>query len=103
VSFLLISLAIGLYHALTGGKQKTTKEFIMANRSLGVIPAAISLLVSFLSAVTMLGTTAEMYSFGAQYLLMANIAIINGTILAALIFVPWMHSLKLTSVNEVSS
>ena len=34
--FILISLGIGLYHALTGGKQRTTEEFIMANRQLQV-------------------------------------------------------------------
>ena len=32
VMFLGTSLAIGIYHAFTGGRQKTTEEFIMANR-----------------------------------------------------------------------
>ena len=32
--FLLISIGIGVYHALTGGRQRTTAEFIMANRKL---------------------------------------------------------------------
>ena len=102
VTFIIISLGIGLYHALTGGRQKTTTEFIMANRSLGVVPAAISLLVSFQSAIMMLGTSAEMYSYGVQYLLMANMAFITGPTLATIFVVPWMHSLKLVSVNEVS-
>ena len=35
--FLVISMGIGLYYALTGGKQRTTEEFIMADRKLQVI------------------------------------------------------------------
>ncbi len=31
VGILLISTGIGLYHAFTGGKQRTTKEYFMAN------------------------------------------------------------------------
>jgi len=75
----------------------------MANRSLGVIPAAISLLVSFLSAVTILGTSAEMYSYGAQYFLMIDIAYILALTIIAIFIVPWLHALKLVSINEVSN
>ena len=87
-AFLVISLAIGLYHALTGGRQKTTTKFIMANTAVGVLPAAISMLVSFQSAIMMLGTSAEMYSYGIQYLVMTNFVFILGPGLAAVFFVP---------------
>ena len=36
VLVLLISVIIGIYHAATGGRQRTTEEFIMANRQLKV-------------------------------------------------------------------
>ena len=61
--FLLISIGIGIYHALTGGRQRTTAEFIMANRKLQVIPTVISMMVSFQSAIMILGTVAEMYRY----------------------------------------
>jgi len=101
IAFLLISLAIGLYHALTGGRQKTTTEFIMANRSLGVLPVAISMLVSFQSAIMVLGLTAEMYSYGSQQLLVANFSFIIACIVVERIFVPWIFPLRLVSINEV--
>src|SRR5678816_1708257 len=69
VAFFVISIGIGVYHAFTGGRQKTTTEFIMANRSLKVLPTSLSLLVSYLSAIMILGNTAEMYSYGSMYLL----------------------------------
>src|ERR1700733_2823753 len=72
--FLVISLAIGIYHSLTGGRQKTTNEFIMANRRLSVIPTAISLLVSMQSAIMVLRSTAEMYGYGIQFLIFCNVA-----------------------------
>ena len=34
---LCISMSIGLYHAFCGGKQRTTKEYLMANRKLKVL------------------------------------------------------------------
>jgi hypothetical protein len=36
VLFLAISMGIGLFFSLTGGRQKTTEEFIMADRTLKV-------------------------------------------------------------------
>ena len=42
---ILVSLCIGLWHAFTGGKQKTTKEFLLADRNLCVLPAALSMMV----------------------------------------------------------
>ena len=52
---LMISAAIGLYHACTGGRQKSTQEFLMANRSMSALPVALSVLASFFSASTLLG------------------------------------------------
>jgi len=101
-SFLLISLAIGLYHSLTGGRQKTTEEFIMANRRLQVLPTAISLLVSYQSAIMVLGYTAEVYSYGPQLIILSGFCFLLNAILVERIFVPWLYRLKLVSVNEVS-
>ena len=46
---LAISLGIGIYYALTGGKQKTTKEYLLANRNMGTFPVALSIYVSHIS------------------------------------------------------
>lgn len=52
---LLISLGIGVYYAIVGRKTQSTAEFLMASRSMGTLPVALSLLASFMSAITLLG------------------------------------------------
>jgi len=100
VTFLVISLGIGVYHSLTGGRQKTTSEFIMANRSLKVLPTALSLLVSFQSALLILGMTAEMYSYGSNFFIMSMFSFTLAIILTMQVAVPWIYPMKLVSVNE---
>ena len=48
-----------MYSGCTGGKQKSTKEFISGNKKLSVFPTMLSLLVSYQSAILILGMTAE--------------------------------------------
>ena len=62
---LLISAAIGVFFWWRG--QKSTEEYLMASRSMGTIPMTLSLVASFMSAITLLGTPAELYVSGTQY------------------------------------
>ena len=98
---LMISAAIGIYHGCTGGKQKTTGEYLLGNRSMATFPIAISLLASYLSAITLLGVPSEIFTYGAQYTILLS-SYFGLTATAAIIFVPIFHGLKLTSANEVS-
>src|SRR6218665_3415167 len=102
VVFLAISLGIGIYHSLTGGRQRTIAEFIMANRLLKVIPTSISLLVSIVSALLLLGTTAETYSYGTELILFYILSVAAALIIVERLIVPWLYPLKLVSVFEVS-
>ena len=36
VCVLVLSMGVGLYYAMTGGKQRTTSEFLMGDRTLKV-------------------------------------------------------------------
>jgi len=38
------SLAIGIYYGCFGSRQKTTKEYLLANREMSSFPVALSLL-----------------------------------------------------------
>jgi len=102
VTFLAISLGIGVYHSLTGGRQRSTEEFFMANRRLAVIPTTLSMFVSFQSAITMLGMTAEAYMYGSQLMVWVPTGFAITTVLAERLFVPWIFPLQLVSVNDVS-
>ena len=98
---LLISAAIGIYHGCTGGKQKTTGEYLLGNRSMNTFPIAVSLLASYLSAITLLGVPSEIFTYGAQYTVLL-LSYFPLTATAAIIFVPIFHGLHLTSAHEVS-
>jgi len=100
-AFLAISLGIGVYHSLTGGRQRTTEEFIMANRRLGIVPTTLSLFVSFQSAIMMLGLTAEMYSYGIQILVWYPLSYVVVFMISERFVIPWLYPLKLVSVNAV--
>lgn len=100
-AMLAVSAGIGIFYACIGGRQKTTAEFLMGGRSLQLIPVAISILVSFMSAILILGTPAEMYTQGTQYF-MYMFGIILAIILASQLFVPLLYPLQLTSSFEVS-
>ncbi|XP_030839685.1 sodium-coupled monocarboxylate transporter 1-like [Strongylocentrotus purpuratus] len=93
------SIGIGIYYACTGGRQRSTEEFLVGNREMNPIPVAMSLAVSFISAVTFLGTTAEAYSNGVMIWL-HTIAVTVACIFAGVFYLPVFHRLKLTSVNE---
>jgi sodium-coupled monocarboxylate transporter 8/12 len=54
---IFINVILGLYYRLTGGKQKTSREYLLADGNMSVLPVAFSLMASFMSAVTLLGTT----------------------------------------------
>ena len=100
-AFMLASIGIGIYHSLTGGKQKTTQEFIMADRQLKVLPTMMSLVASYYSAILILGCTAEFYNWGVQIWLLKSISSVLGLTLAERFIVPWLYALKLTSAFEV--
>ena len=100
-SMLLISVGIGIYHACSGGKQRTTFEYLLGNRAMGIAPVAISLMVTYSSALTLLGYPAEVYAHGSQWFV-ATAGTMLGSIGAIYLFLPVLYPLKLTSVNEVS-
>ncbi|ELU10968.1 hypothetical protein CAPTEDRAFT_95088 [Capitella teleta] len=95
-----ISLAIGVYHSLTGGRQRTTSEFILANRKLMVIPTIMSMVMSYISAILFIGSTAEMYEYGAMPLIWDIPGDFIGNILIAFFVVPWIYPLKLVSIFD---
>ena len=97
---LLITLGIGIFNALAGNKKKTANEYMMANRQLGILPVALSMFMSYISAITVLGNTAEMYTYGVQ-LWFFTVGNCISFVLSALLFVPLFYPLKITSSFEV--
>ena len=96
---LLISSIIGIYFAY-GGKQKSTKEYLMAGRDMHWFPVFVSLLASYLSAITLLGVPSEIYTYGVQYIVLClSYFILIGA--GVYIFLPIFYRLQVVSSNEV--
>ena len=98
-SFLLISLAIGVYYGVIQ-KQRTTEEYLFGNREMSMIPVAVSLLVTYLSAVSVIGIPAEMYIYNTMFLY-SFIGIALANLIQYCMIVPLMYPLRLTSPYEV--
>ncbi|XP_063978651.1 putative sodium-dependent multivitamin transporter [Diachasmimorpha longicaudata] len=96
---LAISISIGLYYRCTGGKQKTVEEYFSANRSMGILPVGIALMVSFMSAITLLGVSSENYVYGTQFVVI-NLSYLLGTPIVCYGFLPVFYKLQGTSVYE---
>ncbi|XP_068615722.1 sodium-dependent multivitamin transporter-like [Brachionichthys hirsutus] len=96
---LVASTGIGLFHAFTGGRQRTTQEFLMADRSMSCLPVSLSLLATFQSAVAILGAPSEVYTFGTQYWFL-GCSYFLGLLIPAHVFIPVFYRLRLSSAYE---
>ncbi|CAK6974077.1 solute carrier family 5 member 6, partial [Scomber scombrus] len=96
---LAASMGIGLYYALSGGRQRTTQEFLLADRNMHCLPVSLSLIASFQSAVAIIGVPAEIYTHGTQYWFI-GCAYILGLFIPAHVFIPVFYRLRLSSAYE---
>ncbi|KAM9443837.1 solute carrier family 5 member 6a [Clarias gariepinus] len=99
VLLLVASAGIGLYHAFSGGRQSTTREFLLADRSMSCLPVSLSLLATFQSAVAILGAPAEIYAYGTQYWFL-GCSYFLGLLIPAHVFIPVFYRLHLSSAYQ---
>lgn len=98
---LLLSALIGIWYGCgPGGKQNTTAEYLLGDRQMKSWPIAISILVSFLSAISLLGLPGEIYTYGTQFyvVVLSYVLICTAT---STVYIPMFRRIKITSVNEV--
>ena len=99
--FLLFPIAAGIFFAFRGGKQRTTNEFLLADKNLRSWLVALSLVASYFSSLVLLGTTAEVFTYGIQYIILALLSHWFVAGITHVLFIPMFHRLKVTSVSEV--
>ncbi|PIK48995.1 putative sodium-coupled monocarboxylate transporter 2-like [Apostichopus japonicus] len=95
----MVSTCIGIYYALAGGRQRTTKEFLLADRNMNPVPVALSLVASFISAITVLGTPAEVYRHNTMFWVICFAYIATGVITSRT-FMTIFYEYEITSTNE---
>ncbi|XP_023323099.1 sodium-coupled monocarboxylate transporter 2 isoform X2 [Eurytemora carolleeae] len=97
---LVVPLFLTVFLGVWKGGTQTNSAYLLGNRNLSFFPVALSLAVSYLSAVTISGVPGEVYYYGTlfpwTYLLAVSFALIT----LPNIFIPVFHKMHLTSVYE---
>ncbi|XP_029990576.1 sodium-coupled monocarboxylate transporter 1 [Sphaeramia orbicularis] len=96
---ILGAAGIGLFQAIRGRKETSSAEFLLGGRQMTAVPVAMSLTASFMSGITVIGTPAEAYRFGAAFWIF-GFAYAIMSIITAEIFVPLFYRLGITSAYE---
>jgi sodium-coupled monocarboxylate transporter 8/12 len=104
IGVLMISTFVGIYYIIKeklAPKQSTSDDLLMGGREMAVFPVAMSLIASYMSAITVLGIPTEMYVFGAQYWLVALSGLMTYPVTCHM-FLPFFHNMQLSSAYQVS-
>uniref|UniRef100_A0A8C9U6B7 Solute carrier family 5 member 8 n=1 Tax=Scleropages formosus TaxID=113540 RepID=A0A8C9U6B7_SCLFO len=99
---LLVSAAVGVYCAMSGGGQQSSQDFLMGGRKMTAVPVALSLTATFMSAITVLATPSEVYQYGAMFILF-TLSYSLMVFVTSEVFLPIFYRLGVTSTYEVSS
>lgn len=96
---LAFSACIGVYYAYKDRRQVSTKVFMLGGKEMHMFPVAMSLTVTFISALSLLGNPVEVYVFHTMfwYLALGMLIAVAG---AAHVFIPFFFRLHVTTVFE---
>ncbi|XP_001605100.1 sodium-coupled monocarboxylate transporter 1 [Nasonia vitripennis] len=98
VSMLLACCGIGVYFGFVK-KSHGEDEYLVGGRNMKTIPVSMSLVASFISGISLLGTPTEIYVYGTSYFCIGFGVIMVGFIMSN-VYLPVFHDLKLTSTYE---
>ncbi|XP_048248844.1 sodium-coupled monocarboxylate transporter 2-like [Haliotis rufescens] len=94
-----VSAGIGLFYAIKDKNKVNSKNYLLGGKDMYVFPVAMSMLVTFLSALTLLGTPAEMYNFTTMFW-WSCLAFVFAMVIASVVFIPFFYNLNVTSVFQ---
>ncbi|XP_039303169.1 sodium-coupled monocarboxylate transporter 1 isoform X3 [Solenopsis invicta] len=95
---LIICGIVGIYFGFVK-KSSGEDEYLVGGRNMKTFPVSLSLLASFISGISLLGTPTEIYVHGISYLYICC-AIIFVSLVTYIVYLPVFHELKLTSTYE---
>ncbi|XP_041452150.1 LOW QUALITY PROTEIN: sodium-coupled monocarboxylate transporter 1 [Drosophila obscura] len=110
---LAICAVIGIYFCLqlrresrkqrlSGGAEEAASSaasYLVGGRQMKIFPITMSLISSFISGITLLGTPTEVYLYGAQYMYIMGSLVLMGFCMYYL-FLPVFHELNLISTYK---
>ncbi|CAH0405503.1 unnamed protein product [Chilo suppressalis] len=98
---LAISAVVGVYWGFMK-KQTTQNDYLLGGRNMKVVPVSMSLVASFVSGITLLGSPTEVYIYGTQYVFIMGGIFLMSFVMAQ-VYLPVFHELKITSNYEYLS
>uniref|UniRef100_A0AAG5CYA8 Sodium/solute symporter n=1 Tax=Anopheles atroparvus TaxID=41427 RepID=A0AAG5CYA8_ANOAO len=110
VVMLLICVAIGIFFGYKdhrkhkrkqqqGRRDSEALDYLVGGRKMQIFPVSVSLVASWISGISLLGTSTEIYVYGTQYCYII-IAIVMMAFVLHYIFLPVFHELQITSAYE---
>uniref|UniRef100_A0A2C9JMB6 Sodium-coupled monocarboxylate transporter 1 n=1 Tax=Biomphalaria glabrata TaxID=6526 RepID=A0A2C9JMB6_BIOGL len=93
---LIFSGAIGMYHAINDRKKKTLEQFFLAGKDMNPVPVGLSMLASFMPAITFLGLPAEIYTYNIMSVWI-GLSYFFVMAVAAHVYMPIFYHLQVTS------
>ncbi|GFO44797.1 sodium-coupled monocarboxylate transporter [Plakobranchus ocellatus] len=96
---LLVPVLVSIWYAIKDKNKNTRVEYLLGGRKMNLIPVAMSLFVTFQSAVSLIGCPGEIYTFGTSYLLI-YIGISLSYMINAWAVVPLLYPLEVTSIYQ---
>ncbi|XP_055643089.1 sodium-coupled monocarboxylate transporter 1-like isoform X1 [Toxorhynchites rutilus septentrionalis] len=105
VSCIFIGIFFGYKDHLKHKNRKTARrdsealDYLVGGRKMKIFPVAVSLVASWISGISLLGTSTEIYVYGTQYCYIVFAIVLMG-FLMHYIFLPVFHDLQITSAYE---
>ncbi|EDW00395.1 sodium-coupled monocarboxylate transporter 1 [Drosophila grimshawi] len=78
---------------------KSAASYLVGGRKMKIFPISMSLIASFISGITLLGTPTEVYLYGCQYMYIMGSLVLMGFCMYY-IFLPVFHELNLISTYK---
>ncbi|XP_055948511.1 putative sodium-dependent multivitamin transporter [Argiope bruennichi] len=96
---LVISIAIGIKFQISDRGKSTQQEYLLAGKSMSIFPVVMSITVTILSAIIIIGHTGETFRYGIQIIVVC-FGFPIGTVLASYIFLPVYFNCKVSTTYE---
>ncbi|XP_046614601.1 sodium-coupled monocarboxylate transporter 1-like [Neodiprion virginianus] len=98
ITMLVSCGAVGVYFGFIK-KSSGEDEYLVGGRNMSTFPVSLSLIASFISGISLLGTPTEVYVYGVTYLFVGGGVVLMGIVMTT-VYLPVFHDLKLTSTYE---
>ncbi|XP_078490256.1 sodium-coupled monocarboxylate transporter 2-like isoform X3 [Ciona intestinalis] len=96
---LVLSMFVGVYYAFKDRRRETVDNYYYASRKMSAVPLGLSISVTFISALTVIGLPTETYIFGFVTIWHCTTLVLP-TVIACLYYIPLIHRLRLATIYE---